>query len=306
MNDLVILRERPAAETVTMIAGWRQWADAGTISSGLPQYLIKQTGAKKIGEIAPYGFYLFQIPGTHHFLRPQIKLVDGHRKSLETKENEFYYWDNGKKGLVIFLGDEPHLNAEQYVDAFLYAVKEMGVSRVAAVGGVYGSVPYDRDREISCVYSLRKMRNELADYAFRFSNYEGGTTIGTYLVDRAEKQGVEFLTCYGFVPAYDFSEQQAGQQVMQIERDYKAWYDLMRRFNHMFGLDIDLTDLEQRSYKLLASLDAKIDDWDERMPQFKIRDYLETLAEEFSERPFMPLGDLWEGALREILDDLDE
>ncbi len=306
MKDQVILHERPAAETVTMIAGWRQWADAGSISSGLPQYLVKLTRAKKIGEITPYGFYLFQIPGTHHFLRPQIKLVDGHRKSLQTKENEFFYWDNGKKGLVIFLGDEPHLNVEQYVDAFLYAAKEMGIRRVAAVGGVYGSVPYDRDREISCVYSLQKMKAELADYAFRFSNYDGGTTIGTYLVDRAEKAGVEFLACYGFVPAYDFSEQQIGQQVMQIERDYKAWYDLMRRFNHMFGLDLDLTDLEQRSYKLLASLDAKIDDWDDRMPQFKIRDYLETLAEEFSERPFMPLGDLWEGALREILDDMDE
>lgn len=306
MNDLVHLTERPTAETLTMIAGWRQWADAGSISSGLPQYLIKHTEAKKIGEIMPHGFYLFQIPGTHHFLRPQIKLTDGHRQSLENRENEFYYWQSGNRGLVIFLGDEPHLNAEQYAGAFIDAVKELGVSRVAAVGGVYGAVPYDCDREISCVYSLRHMKEELAEYALRFSDYEGGATIGTYLVDRAEKEGIEFLTCYGFVPAYDFSKQQTGQQVMQIERDYKAWYDLMRRFNHMFGLDIDLTDLQQKSYKLLASLESKVDEWDEHMPELSVREYLEALAEEFPEKPFMPLGDLWEGALREILDDLDE
>lgn len=306
MNELLHLYERPSADTVTMIAGWRQWADAGSISSGLPQYLIKHTGAKRIGEIAPHGFYLFQIPGTHHFLRPQIKLVDGHRQTLDIRENEFYYWESGKRGLVIFLGDEPHLNVEQYSAVFMEAVKELRVSRVAAVGGVYGAVPYDRDREISCVYSLPTMKEELAEYAFRFSDYEGGATIGTYLVDRAEKEDIEFLTCYGFVPAYDFSKQQTGQQVMQIERDYKAWHDLMRRFNHMFGLEVDLNELEQKSYKLLASLEDKVNEWEELMPDLKVREYLDALAEEFPEKPFMPLGDLWEGALREILDDLDE
>ena len=51
MNDLIKLREKPEAKTKYMIAGWRQWADAGETSSGLPQYLIGQTKARKIGEI---------------------------------------------------------------------------------------------------------------------------------------------------------------------------------------------------------------------------------------------------------------
>jgi len=60
-----------------MIAGWHEWADAGAVSSGLPQYLIDETRARKIGEIAPDGFYLFQIPGTHHLLRPVVQLEEG-------------------------------------------------------------------------------------------------------------------------------------------------------------------------------------------------------------------------------------
>ena len=71
MDKQVELWEKPKAEEIYMILGWRQWADAGGISSELPQYLIEKTGARKIGEIRADGFYLFQIPGTHHFLRPE-------------------------------------------------------------------------------------------------------------------------------------------------------------------------------------------------------------------------------------------
>ena len=56
MDDLLELWEKPAAEEKYMIVGWHQWADAGAISSGFPQYLIEQTGARKIGEIKPMDF----------------------------------------------------------------------------------------------------------------------------------------------------------------------------------------------------------------------------------------------------------
>src|SRR5450759_3749029 len=91
MDKLVDLWEKPQAETIYMIAGWRQWADAGSVSSGLPQYLVELTGARKIGQIRTDGFYLFQVPGTHHFLRPEIKLEQGHRKEMRMQKNELYY-----------------------------------------------------------------------------------------------------------------------------------------------------------------------------------------------------------------------
>jgi predicted ATP-grasp superfamily ATP-dependent carboligase len=306
MNDLVELWEKPLAEENYMIAGWRQWADAGAISSGLPQYLINQTGARRIGEIKSDGFYLFQIPGTHHFLRPEIKLDEGYREELRTRKNELFYSGNDTKGLVVFLGDEPHLNVERYAEAFFHTVRELGVRRVAAVGGVYGAMPYDKDRQISCVYSLPEMKEELAEYAVRFSDYEGGTTIGTYLVDRAEQSEVEFLVFYAFVPAYDFSQFSAHHQGIRIENDFRAWYDLITRFNHMFDLGIPLSDLERKSDELTSSMDAKIDDLERTMPQLKIREYMETLAEDFVEMPFMPLGEVWERELGDLFEDMED
>jgi proteasome assembly chaperone (PAC2) family protein len=306
MNDLVELWEKPTADEIHMIVGWHQWADAGAVSSGLPQYLIEQTGARKIGEIKPDGFYLFQIPGTHHFLRPEIKLDEGYRKELSSRKNEFFYSGDDRKGLVIFLGEEPHLNVELYAEAFFHVVKELGVRRAAAVGGVYGAMPYDKDREISCVYSLPEMKDELAEYAVKFSDYEGGATIGTYLVDRAEQSEVEFLVFYAFVPAYDLSELSTHLQGLRIENDFKAWYDLMRRLNHMFDLGIDLSDLGRRSDELTASMDDKIDELERALPQLEVRAYVEGLSRDFVEMPFMPLGEVWERELGDLFEDMED
>ncbi len=306
MNDLVELWEKPTADEIYMIAGWHQWADAGAISSGLPQYLIEQTGARRIGTIKSDGFYLFQIPGTHHFLRPEIRLDEGYRQELRIRKNEFFYSGDDRKGLVVFLGEEPHLNAELYAAAFFHAVRELGVRRVAAIGGVYGAMPYDKDRQISCVYSLPGMKDELTEYAVKFSNYEGGTTIGTYLVDRAEQGGVEFLVFYAFVPAYEFSELSRHLQGMRIETDFKAWYDLTRRLNHMFDLGIDLSGLRRQSDELISSMDYKIDELERAMPQLEVREYVESLVRDFAEMSFMPLGEVWERELGDLFEDMED
>jgi predicted ATP-grasp superfamily ATP-dependent carboligase len=306
MSEALKLWEYPAARESYLIAGWRQWADAGSISSGLPEYLVERTKARLIGEIAADGFYLFQIPGAHHFLRPEIKLEDGYRKEIRPRRNEFFYTELNEKGVVIFLGEEPHLNIDGYAEAFFAAAKMLGVRRVGVLGGVYGSVPYDKDRTISCVYSMPHMKSEMEKYAVRFSNYEGGVSIGSYLADRAEHEGVEYFTFYGFVPAYDFSQSNAPVQGLRVEHDYRAWYEIMRRFNFMFELGIDLSELARQSDELVTSLEAKFDELKRKAPQLRLDDYLERLGEEYEELSFMPLDDVWARELNDILRDLEE
>jgi proteasome assembly chaperone (PAC2) family protein len=308
MNALFEVWEKPSLGKY-MIAGWHQWADAGSISSGLPQYLIDQMHAKKIGRIRPGGFYLFQLPGAHHFLRPVVTLEEGHRKSLQQKRNEFFYPADVEsemafeKGFLIFLGEEPHQNEEQYTKAFLDAVQDLGVERVAAVAGVYGSVPYNKDRDISCVYSLPGMKDELSRYAIRFSDYEGGATISTYIADKAEQRGIEFFTLYGFVPSYDFSTESMAVHPVVIEEDYKAWYDMMRRLDHMFDLGIDLSDLKRKSEELSSTWDSKIDQLADTMPELEVKDYIENVNADFTEMSFVPLSNVWEEALRDIFEE---
>jgi proteasome assembly chaperone (PAC2) family protein len=304
MTQLVDLQEIPQAEEIYMIAGWRQWADAGNISSGLPEYLIQLTNARKIGDVTPNGYYIFQVPGTHHLLRPVVQLEDGYRRALEKKRNEIYYAGDEKKGLVIFLGDEPHLNVEQYGEAFFEITQRLNVKRTAAVGGVYGALPYDKERDISVVYSLKSMKSGLENYAVRFSNYEGGATIGAFLLDQAEAKEIEFLAMYAFAPAYDFSDERSLQpQGLRIENDFKAWFDILRRLRSMMNLELDLADLEEQSLELVTMMDAKIDEMAAEMPQLEIRTYFDQLGEQYEERAFFELGSVWEEELRDLFDD---
>lgn len=303
MSESVNIWEIPKAEQVYLIAGWEQWADAGSVSSGLPQYLINQLRARKIGEIRADGYYLFQIPGTHHLLRPQVKFEDGYSKTIKPRVNSFYYTGNAQKGLVIFIGEEPHMDIDRYAAAFFGAAKQLSVQRIVAVGGVYGAMPYEKDREVSCTYSMRHMKDELRKYAVRFSNYEGGATIGSYLVNQAEQAAMEMLVFNAFVPAYDFSQAGLPLQGLRIEDDYRAWYELMQRLTHMFRLDLDLSDLDRQSEALVTSMREKLAELATKMPQLNVHEYLDSLASDYKENSFEPLDELWERELGDLFDD---
>jgi proteasome assembly chaperone (PAC2) family protein len=303
MDDRYEISGIPQTRELFMVAGWHQWADAGGVSSSLPQYLIEQTGAVKVGEIKPDGFYLFQVPGTYDLLRPKIKLDEGYRKTLEARRNEFYYTGDESKGLLIFLGHEPHLAIREYAETFFDATEELGVRRIVVTAGVHGPVPYEKDRQISCVYSLPRIKDELRDYAVRFSDYEGGSSIGTYLVHVAEEREIEFIALYAMVPFYDLGQIAMRFTGIQVEEDFRAWYELLKRLKHMFGLSLDLAGLERKSRQLGAIIDAQIAEIDKKAPGLKIREQIEELTRDFEETTFAPLSEMWRRELKDILGD---
>lgn len=302
MAEQLNIWERPEAKTIYMLAGWRQWADAGSISSSLPRYLIRRTDARQIGEIDPAGFYLFQIPGTHHLVRPVVEFDEGFPESLEMRRNEIFYSGNDETGVVFFLGDEPHLNVERYVDTFLDAADSLGVQRIVGFGGVYGELPYDKERSVSCIYSQPELREELETLAVNFSDYQGGASIGSYICKRAAERDVSFISFYAFVPTYDFSNVAQIGNTIRIENDFMAWLGVMRRVNHMLKTEFDLTDLEEKSDHLVEIVDAKVEELEASTPDLSVRDYMERLSEEFTEELFEPLDDVWEEELRRLLD----
>lgn len=305
MSDVLELWERPEAGHIDMIAGWRQWADAGSISSGLPQHLIEQSKARHVGMIHPDSFYLFQIPGTHHLVRPVVKFNEGYPQVLEERRNDLFYAGDEQRGVVFFIGDEPHLDIERYVAAFLQAAQTLGVRRIVSLGGVYGELPYDKERMVSCIYSLPGMKEEISSLAVNLSDYHGGASIGSYICRRAGEQELEFVGFYAFVPTYEFSNLANIGNTLRIENDFMAWLGVMRRINYMLKTRFDLSDLEQKSARLLQVMDAKVKELDSAAPQLGVREYLARLSEEFTEVTFDPLDEVWEEELRRLLDDSD-
>ncbi len=306
MSDAVELWETPQAEEIYMFAGWRQWADAGSTSSGLPQYLIKRMKARPIGRVRTDGFYLFQIPGTHDLVRPVVKYNEGLPISLQTNENDIFFTGDEKRGYVFFLGDEPHLNVEEYVAAFLDISNRLNVKRIVAFGGVYGELPYDKERMITASYSLPGLKSEMEKLTVNLTEYHGGASIGSVICKRAGEQEIEYISLYAFVPSYEFSSNQLMGNSIRIENDYMAWLGLMQRAIFMLKVDFDLQDLEKKSRKLLRAVDAKIEELETSSPQLEVREYLQKLAENFKEVTFNPLDEVWEEELRRLFEKFDD
>ena len=305
-SQLIEFWKKPEVDEVYMLAGFRQWADAGSVSSGLPQYIVQQTRAEPIGRIRPDGFYLFQVPGTHDLMRPVVRFQNGYPESLDSQHNDFYYYQDGPRGVVVFEGDEPHMDVDRYVGTLLQAARMLNVKRIIGFGGVYGELPYDKERMISCNYSIRRMKAELDNLAVTFSDYHGGASIGSVICKRAGEQGIEYAGLYAFVPAYDFSLVLPAGSTVRVENDFTAWLGVMRRVNHMLKLRFDLHDLEEKSRQLTELIRTKLEEIEEQAPQLGVNEYLQKLSEDFNEQSFDPLDEIWEEKLKGLMERFDD
>ena len=289
MTESIQLQETPQAEV--MIVGWRQWADAGSVSSLLPKYLVRHLNARRIGELRPDGFYLFQIPGTHDLVRPIVRFHDGYPEQLERQRNDIYFAEVNGKGVALFIGDEPHLDAERYTH------------RLVSLGGVYAELPFDKPRPIHTTYSLRRLRPMLEELNIQFTGYQGGASIGAYLARVAADRNHEYIGMYAFVPTLNFAQLPQVETGFRIESDYRAWIDILRRLGHFQKLKLDLNELQGMADSLQETIDRKINELDNQSPQLNLRETLNRLSEEFTLEEFDPRNAVWEEALRDLLDD---
>jgi predicted ATP-grasp superfamily ATP-dependent carboligase len=303
MNERLEFWEKPAGKETVMLAGWRHWVDGGAVSSGLPEYLVEQSRARAIGRLAAGDYYLFQLPGFQPFLRPIIQHEEGHPKALHLPHNEFYQAEVGGRGVAFFIGDEPHLNAERYVQDLLEAARTLNVTQVVMFGGIYAEVPYDRERLFTAIYSLPALRQRAADLAVDLSNYQGPSSISSYLCKRAGEQGLPLLGLYAFCPIYQFSEEDGEtSETIHIENDYMAWLGAMRRVNHFLGTEFSLDDLEGKARREVEAVRKRLEKLERDHPELGVAEYLERLSSQFEERAFSPLEDVWEDELRRLSD----
>lgn len=117
---------------------------------------------------------------------------------------------------------------------------------------------------------------------------------------------MEYVGLYAFVPAYTFAEPTQIGNGIRIDNDFMAWLGVMRRVNYMLKIGLNLSDLEARSEQVVKVMDTKIAELDRSAPQLGVRDYLAQLAEGFNEVTFAPLADVWEEAMRRLLDEDEE
>ena len=282
-NDLLVLEKeiiKPEKPTF-MIAGFNQWANTGNVSSGIPEYLIDKLHARKVGHIHKDDFYLFQLPGSHFMFRPPVKYVEGYEEDYQEEPvNDFHYAEISGKGLIIFIGTEPNQHEDMYVNTLLDGAKELGVKRIIVPAGVGVEVPFDKERLVSCTYSLKQMQEELRNYALKFSNYDMNATIGMVINHYSKKRGIESVRMSVRTPNY--------QVPITIPGDKRAMYDILRRIRYMFGINLDLSDLEKESKQQVSDFKKELKRLYIGHPELEsqITAYMEQIEKGFEELRF--------------------
>ncbi len=264
-----------------MIAGFNQWANAGNVSTGIPEYLIEKLNARKVGHIRRDDFYIFQLPGSHFMFRPPVKYVEGYEEDYQEEPiNVFHYTEISEKGLIIFIGTEPNQHEDVYVNTLLDGAKELGVKRIIVPAGVGGEVPFDRERRIGCTYSLKQMQKELNNYALTFPNYNRNATLGMVINHSSKERGIESVRMSARTPSY--------QIPLEIPTDKRAMYDILRRIRYMFGINLDLSDLEKESKKQISDFENALKRLYMGNPELEsqIATYMDQIGEGFVELRF--------------------
>ena len=133
------------------------------------------------------------------------------------------------------MGKEPNLQWRTFGDCILALVRQMNVTRILFVGSFGGSVPHTREPRLSVTVSDAKLLPEMEKYATRRSGYEGPGSFTSYLMTRAEEEGVEMVSLTVEIPAY-----LQGTNLLSIEA-------VTRRLAKMLKLRLDLDLLRTAS-----------------------------------------------------------
>jgi proteasome assembly chaperone (PAC2) family protein len=226
----------PVLDRATLVLAFSGWMDGGDVSTGTVRRLVDLLGARRVADIDPEPFYLYNIPGSMEvaaLFRPHVKIENGLVSSLDMPVNTFYCHEPAK--LILFLGKEPNYNWRGFGDCVIELAHRAGVRRVLFVGSFGGSVPHTREPRLFVTCSDARLLPEMARYGLRRTGYEGPGSFTSYLLTRAPSADLEMTSLVAEIPGY-----LQGRNPMSIEA-------VTRRLAKIFQLPLDLDALRAES-----------------------------------------------------------
>ena len=117
MAGRLIMEEQPKIRSPYLLIGQKGWLNAGEVSTGCIDYLLRKLDARKFAHIESQGFYIYQMPSStaELTLRPHTRIKEGLVKRLDSPQNDFFFWKSDTdKDLILFQGVEPYLDFPLY------------------------------------------------------------------------------------------------------------------------------------------------------------------------------------------------
>jgi proteasome assembly chaperone (PAC2) family protein len=163
------------------------------------RHLVRDLSAARVARIDAEDFFVFTQE------RPEVRLRPDGDRDIHWPPSEFFAWDpgDGRDGLLLFSGPEPHQRWRTYAKAFLDVSERCGVRRIVSIGALLAGAPHTRPVRVTGRATDAASRSVLEAWGiYRPPTYEGPTGISSVVLDAAERRGIQHVGLMGQAPHY--------------------------------------------------------------------------------------------------------
>ena len=243
----LVLTKRPSLRAPYLIAGFGGWPNGGNVSTDTVYFLQSTLKAEQIGEITSDDLYIYSSPTLAS--RPITVIREGVLESLRFPSNTLFACQRlgAAHDLLLLQGIEPDLHWQQFADAIIECLQTFKAQRLYTIGGYLDYAPHTRMPRLSAVVTHEALKNELEAYDVDLTDYEGPTSIQSYLLAACRAQGIEGISLWGGAPSY-------------VQGSYPRLTQAMLQFlSQLWRLPLDLEEIEEQAIELEATLHEQID-----------------------------------------------
>lgn len=274
--DRLRIENVPRMTDGRLILGFDGWMDGGDVSTGTVTWLIEHLDARRVGDIDPDGFYIFNFPGSMEIaavFRPHARYEDGELAELDLPENALFCAPDA--GIALFRGSEPNIGWHSFADCLFEFARQAGITEMTFIGSFAGAVPHTRDPRLFCSASDPELLTAMAEYGVQPTEYEGPAGFSTLLLHDAPLHEIQMMSLVAEIPAY-------------VEGTNPKCIDtVIRKLAAYIGLPLPLDELRDWSTG-----------WEERVTELieektELAEHIEKLEENYDNEIFdTQMGDL--------------
>jgi proteasome assembly chaperone (PAC2) family protein len=243
----LVLTKRLSLCAPYLIAGFGGWPNGGNVSTDTVDFLQATLKAEQIGEITSDDLYIYSSPTLAS--RPITVISEGVLESLRFPSNTLFACQRlgAEHDLLLLQGIEPDLHWQQFADAIVECLQTFKAQRLYTIGGYLDYAPHTRMPRLSAVVTHEALKDELEAYDVDLTDYEGPTSIQSYLLAACRAHGIEGISLWGGAPSY-------------VQGSYPRLTHAMLQFlSQLWRLPLDLEEIEEQASELEASLHEQID-----------------------------------------------
>ena len=286
--DHVEFDREPPPNLSTLVMAFGGWIDAGRAATGALRHLTRDLGATRVARIEPEEFFMFAQE------RPLVRLRPDGDRDIHWPLSEFFAAPpaDGRGGLLLFCGPEPHLRWKAYTEAFLGVAERCGVKRLVSVGALLAGAPHTRPVRVTARCTDPATRSVLEAWGiYRRPTYEGPTGISSVVLDAAEKRGLQHVGFMGQAPHY-----------LQEVENPSAIQSLVGCVARLLELRVDMSQFTEAIQEFRSQCDAAV------ARDKSTREHVRKLEQEYDaeageEQQALPGGELDSDKLMQELQD---